>query len=142
MEHTTASASTVDIFHAAAHSVSELAPAWPSERSPWQWGADQIGKACDADRAALTGSMDRTVSLRHLLRYTPALGSSDSPESGVGAALRFLRVSAGITVDEAARESGVSSSHLSRVEAGSATATAPWIGLVTTALARCLRGVK
>ena len=56
-----------------------------------------------------------------------------------GEALRALRNSAGLTLEQVAREAGVSATHLSRVETGAKKATPVWIGAVTEAIAHHLK---
>lgn len=55
-----------------------------------------------------------------------------------GQALRVLREEAGLTAREVAQLAGVSESYLSRVENGSAEASAPWLGNVAAAIAQAL----
>lgn len=55
-----------------------------------------------------------------------------------GKALRALRMKAGLTLDQVAREAGVSATHLSRVETGAKKATPAWLGAVTGAIAKAL----
>ena len=52
----------------------------------------------------------------------------------------MLRTKAGLTLDQVAKEAGVSATHLSRVETGAKTATPAWIGAVTAAIAKNLKG--
>lgn len=59
-----------------------------------------------------------------------------------GAALRVLRLEAGLTLDEVASQAGVSATHLSRVETGVKNATPAWIGAVTQTIARHLQGSR
>lgn len=55
-----------------------------------------------------------------------------------GQALRVLREEAGLTARQVAQRAGVSESYLSRVETGTAEASAPWLGNVATAIAAVL----
>lgn len=55
-----------------------------------------------------------------------------------GPALRVLREEAGLTSREVARRASVSESYLSRVENGTAEASAAWIANVATAIAQGL----
>ncbi|WP_188043695.1 helix-turn-helix domain-containing protein [Changpingibacter yushuensis] len=59
-----------------------------------------------------------------------------------GTALRALRNEAGMTLEEVAREAGVSATHLSRVETGAKQATPQWIGAVAEAIAKRLQGIR
>jgi len=56
-----------------------------------------------------------------------------------GDALRTLRKSAGMTLEEVATIAGVSATHLSRVETGARTASPVWIGAVAEAIAGKLK---
>lgn len=58
-----------------------------------------------------------------------------------GEALRALRNSAGLTLEQVAKEAGVSATHLSRVETGAKSASPAWIGAVTEAIALRLKKV-
>lgn len=51
-----------------------------------------------------------------------------------GAALRAIRLAAGMTLQQVADASGVSLSYLSRVETGQAAATDGWVSLVAIAI--------
>lgn len=66
------------------------------------------------------------------------MGMSITPTTP-GEALRALRNSAGLTLEQVAREAGVSATHLSRVETGAKNATPAWIGAVTEAIAHHLK---
>ncbi|MSS84531.1 helix-turn-helix domain-containing protein [Actinomycetaceae bacterium WB03_NA08] len=55
-----------------------------------------------------------------------------------GKSLRVLRMKAGLTLDQVAKEAGVSATHLSRVETGAKKATPAWLGAVTGAIAKAL----
>lgn len=58
-----------------------------------------------------------------------------------GAAIRVLRISAGLTLEQVAKEAGVSATHLSRVETGARRANPEWLGAVAEAIARHLKSV-
>lgn len=51
-----------------------------------------------------------------------------------GAALKAIRLAAGMTLQQVADTAGVSLSYLSRVETGQATATDGWISCVAVAI--------
>ena len=55
-----------------------------------------------------------------------------------GAAIRVLRIAAGLTIEQVAREAGVSPTHLSRVETGTKPATNAYLGVVSEAISRHL----
>ena len=55
-----------------------------------------------------------------------------------GSAIRVLRTAAGLTLDQVAREAGVSPTHLSRVETGVKAGTPAFIGAVSKAIAQHL----
>lgn len=57
-----------------------------------------------------------------------------------GEALKALRNSAGLTLEQVAQEAGVSATHLSRVETGARNASPAWIGAVAEAIAHHLQG--
>ena len=71
-------------------------------------------------------------------KSSKVLGMTETPNSP-GAALRLLRTSAGLTLEQVAREAGVSPTHLSRVETGAKRANPAYIGQVAEAIARHLR---
>lgn len=75
MSKLTATTPTVDVFHPCrpADAVARMWPMWPSERLPFRWGADRIANCCDADRAVLFPGLNRSLGLRYLLEYAPAL---------------------------------------------------------------------
>jgi hypothetical protein len=60
-----------DIFHPApgGRALADLAPAWPSQRTCFEWGRGHIERACDADVNGADGSRCGKVS--DLLQYTP-----------------------------------------------------------------------
>lgn len=54
--------------------------------------------------------------------------------NGMGTALRTLRKSAGLTLDEVSAKAGVSTNYLSRAENGLVDPSSNWVELVVTAL--------
>ena len=65
------------------------------------------------------------------------MSMSETPTTP-GAALRVLRTEARLTLEQVAKEAGVSATHLSRVETGAKSAKPAWLGAVTEAIARHL----
>lgn len=59
-------------------------------------------------------------------------------KTSAGTSIRALRQMANLTLDEVAKEAGVSASHLSRVETGEKHASPQWLGTVATVIARHL----
>ena len=58
----------------------------------------------------------------------------------LGKGIRDLRERAGMTIDDVAREAGVSSTYLSNVENGKREPRSEWVGRVVTAIADRLTG--
>lgn len=56
-----------------------------------------------------------------------------------GKAIRALREMASLTLDDVAKEAGVSAAYLSRVETGKASTSAKWLGLVSSVIASHLK---
>lgn len=76
--------------------------------------------------------------MRFLRKLGYVMSMSITPTTP-GEALRALRNSAGMTLEEVAASAGVSATHLSRVENGVRKATPAWIGAVTEAIAAKLK---
>lgn len=60
--------------------------------------------------------------------------------NALGKGIRDLRERAGMTIDEVAREAGVSPTYLSNVENGKREPRSEWVGRVMTAIAERLKG--
>lgn len=54
--------------------------------------------------------------------------------TGTGRAIRVLRKSAGMTLDDVAATAGISTNYLSRVENGRVAPSADWVSVVVAAI--------